>query len=74
MDQKHDHAYPLNVRGELGSKSGSNSSARSGPDRSNGRNYPVNAMNGLSWIDYALIAAALLAALYALRLFKNIEP
>jgi hypothetical protein len=33
----------------------------------------VNAMIGLSWVDYILIAAAFLAALYALRLFKNIE-
>jgi hypothetical protein len=38
-----------------------------------GRDYLVNTMIGLSWVDYVLIAAALLAALYALRLFKNIE-
>jgi hypothetical protein len=30
-------------------------------------------VSGLHWVDYLLIAAALLAALYALRLFKNIE-
>jgi hypothetical protein len=28
---------------------------------------------GLSWVDYILIAAALAMAVYALRLYKNIE-
>jgi hypothetical protein len=30
-------------------------------------------MAGLSWVDYILMAAALAAAIYALRLWKNIE-
>jgi hypothetical protein len=30
-------------------------------------------MSGLHWVDYLGIAVALLAALYALRLYKNIE-
>jgi hypothetical protein len=33
----------------------------------------VYEMVGLSWVDYILIAAALAAAIYALRLYKNIE-
>jgi hypothetical protein len=33
----------------------------------------VHQMVGMSWVDYILIAAALLAAIYALRLYKNIE-
>jgi hypothetical protein len=30
-------------------------------------------MIGLSWVAYILIAAAVVAAIYALRLYKNIE-
>ncbi|MFY9838896.1 MAG: hypothetical protein WAK55_20950 [Xanthobacteraceae bacterium] len=42
--------------------------------RGTGRDYPVNAMSGgASWVDYILTAAALAAAIYALRLYKNIE-
>jgi len=42
--------------------------------RGPGRDYPVNAMSGgATWIDYILTAAALAAAIYALRLYKNIE-
>jgi hypothetical protein len=42
--------------------------------RGTGPDYPVNAMSGgASWIDYILTAAALAAAIYALRLYKNIE-
>jgi hypothetical protein len=31
-------------------------------------------MIGLHWIDYILIALALAATIYALWLYKNIEP
>ena len=33
----------------------------------------VYQMVGLSWADYVLMAAAAVAAIYALRLYKNIE-
>jgi hypothetical protein len=33
----------------------------------------VYQMVGLSWVDYILITAALVAAVYALWLYKNIE-
>jgi hypothetical protein len=38
-----------------------------------GHDYLVNTMISLHWIDYILIALALLAAIYALRQFKDIE-
>jgi hypothetical protein len=42
--------------------------------RGTGRDYPINAMSGgATWIDYILTAAALAAAVYALRLYKDIE-
>jgi hypothetical protein len=38
-----------------------------------GRDYLVNAMSGgATWIDYILTVAALAAAIYALRLYKNV--
>ena len=43
--------------------------------RGTGREYPINEMitGGATWIEYILTAAALVAAFYALWVYKNIE-